>query len=87
MNRRLLIFFLTIGVFITFVHPVLSDVILCPLFGDGAVLQRDAKIPVWGTASNRERITVRIDKTVVSSIANGNGESQVILPEHKADGP
>jgi len=87
MNRRLLVFFLIIGVCIISVHPALSDVILFPLFGDNAVLQRDVKIPVWGTASSREKVTVKIDKTIASSIADENGKWQVILPEHKAGGP
>jgi sialate O-acetylesterase len=29
-----------------------------PLFSDGAVLQRDQKIPVWGSARDGEKVTV-----------------------------
>ena len=37
------------------------------LFGDNAVLQRDVKLPVWGTATGSEKVTVRFAGQEVSS--------------------
>lgn len=37
---------------------VRAEVVLAPLFTDGAVLQRDRPLPVWGTADPGEKITV-----------------------------
>ena len=40
---------------------------LNPLFQDNAVLQCDARVPVWGTAENGEKITVLFaDQSVYS---------------------
>ena len=40
-----------------------------PLFSSHAVLQRDAEIPVWGTADNDEKITVTFAGQSVSTTA------------------
>ncbi|MDZ4288554.1 MAG: sialate O-acetylesterase, partial [Prosthecobacter sp.] len=39
-------------------HLIRSYVKLSPLFSDGAVLQRDVPLPIWGSASAGESITV-----------------------------
>ena len=39
------------------------------LFSDNAVLQRDVKVPVWGTARDGEKITVEFDHQKVSTTA------------------
>lgn len=46
-----------------------ADVKLNPLFSNGAVLQRDVPIPIWGTASDGEKITVRFAGQQASTIA------------------
>ena len=35
-----------------------ADVTLAPLFTDGAVLQRDKRVPIWGKAGAGEKVTV-----------------------------
>jgi len=57
-----------------------------PLFSDGAVLQQETPIPVWGTANDGEKVTVRFDGREVSTTAK-NGKWRVALPAHKAGGP
>jgi len=47
----------------------LAEVHLNPLFADNAVLQRDAEVPVWGTAHDGERVTVEIQGQKVSTTA------------------
>src|SRR5947209_1678275 len=56
------------------------------LFGDGAVLQQGAKVPVWGTADPGEKVTVRFQDQEVSATAKG-GKWRVELQNLKAGGP
>jgi sialate O-acetylesterase len=56
------------------------------LFTDGAVLQQGMPVPVWGTASDGERVTVTIQGQTASTIAR-DGQWQVRLPALKAGGP
>ncbi len=57
-----------------------------PLFSDGAVLQRGIDVPVWGTASDGEKITVTIRKQTLSTIAR-DGKWMVKLRPLRAGGP
>jgi len=57
-----------------------------PLFTDGAVLQQETPIPIWGTANDGEKVTVKFDGHEVSTTAT-NGKWRVDLPAHKAGGP
>ena len=56
------------------------------LFSEGAVLQRDMALPVWGTAKDGERVTVQIAGQRVSTAAV-NGKWMVRLTPLKAGGP
>lgn len=57
------------------------------LFGDGAVLQRDAPLRVWGWATPGARVQVRLDGQVASAVATVDGRWQAQLPAHAAGGP
>ena len=57
-----------------------------PLFSDGAVLQRGIAAPVWGTAGEGERVTVKFDGQKVDAVASG-GKWMVHLKPHTAGGP
>ncbi|MCE5314102.1 MAG: sialate O-acetylesterase [Armatimonadota bacterium] len=57
-----------------------------PLFSDGVVLQRDMSVPVWGTASDGERVTVTIQNQSVSTEASG-GKWIVRLNPLREGGP
>ncbi|HXI70613.1 MAG TPA: sialate O-acetylesterase [Verrucomicrobiae bacterium] len=46
---------------------------LNPLFQDNAVLQCDARVPVWGTAHDAEKITVTFAGQKVSTVATNGG--------------
>ena len=56
------------------------------LFTDGAVLQRDQSIPIWGTARDGESITVELNDQKVTTIAE-NGVWRVDLKPIRAGGP
>lgn len=57
-----------------------------PLFSDGAVLQRDQRIPVWGTARDGEKVTVELKDQKVTTTAE-NGVWRVDLKPIGAGGP
>ena len=57
-----------------------------PLFSDGAVLQQETPIPVWGTAKEGEKVTVNFDGQEVTTLAK-DGKWNVKLPAHRAGGP
>ncbi|MCL4369030.1 MAG: sialate O-acetylesterase [Actinobacteria bacterium] len=63
-----------------------STVVPNPLFSDGAVLQRGVRVPIWGTASPGEHVTVSFDGQKVSTVANG-GKWMVHLKPMEAGGP
>jgi sialate O-acetylesterase len=56
------------------------------LFCDGAVLQREIEVPVWGTAREGERVTVQFQGQEVATIAK-NGRWLVRLKPLKSGGP
>lgn len=57
------------------------------LFSDGAVLQRDQPLPVWGTATPGAPIQVRLAGHSARATAAADGRWQVLLPAHAAGGP
>jgi sialate O-acetylesterase len=56
------------------------------LFGDGAVLQQKALVPVWGTALDGEKVTVKFQGQEVSTVAK-DGRWRVELKPLTAGGP
>lgn len=57
------------------------------VFSDGAVLQRDQPLPVWGRATPGARIRVSFDGREATTTAGGDGTWRVELPAHAAGGP
>jgi sialate O-acetylesterase len=57
------------------------------LFSDGAVLQRDRDVPVWGTAAPGKEVTVALDDEKQTTTAAADGKWSVKLAPHKAGGP
>ena len=64
-----------------------ADVKLPAIFGDHMVLQRDALIPVWGTAAPGEEVTVSIAGQTVITQAGPDGKWSVKLAKLAAAGP
>ncbi len=56
------------------------------MFSDNAVLQRGMPIPVWGTADDGEKVTVKIGDQEVSTVAK-DGKWMVRLAPMQAGGP
>lgn len=57
----------------TAANSVQADVKLPALFSDNMVLQRSAKVPVWGKADPGEEVTVTLDGKTTTARANGEG--------------
>lgn len=64
-----------------------ADVTLPSLFSQGAVLQRDQPIPIWGAADPGEQVTVSFAGKETSVTANEHGEWKLELPAQAAGGP
>ena len=79
--------FLLIFSFFILHFSVNADVLLPKLISDGMVLQRDAKVNVWGWADPNEKVTVSIDDKTYCTKADANGNWSLKLKKHKAGGP
>lgn len=66
----------TFGLLSSFLY---ADVTPAAIFSDSMVLQRDTKVPVWGTASSGEKVTVRFGGQTKSGTADAEGFWQVML--------
>jgi sialate O-acetylesterase len=78
-----------LSIFLLSAIPVIApgQVILPRLLSDGAVLQRDAKLKIWGWASPGERVTLTFaDKTYMAT-TDANQEWSIVLPSQPAGGP
>ena len=63
-----------------------AEVKLHALFTDGAVLQRELPLPIWGTATAGEKVTVSLAGQTASTMAK-DGRWQVKLKPLRAGGP
>ncbi|MBC8009874.1 MAG: hypothetical protein H7067_07235, partial [Burkholderiales bacterium] len=56
-----------------------ADIALHPLFSDGAILQRDTAVPVWGTATPGANITITFAGQSLTATAAPSGRWQTTL--------
>lgn len=64
-----------------------SQVRLPQIIQDSMVLQRDAKLKIWGWASPGEKVNLSFDGKKYKTKATSEGKWEVELPEMKAGGP
>src|SRR5258706_15432476 len=76
---------LALAVFVA--APARADVKLPSVINENMVLQRDTKVPIWGTAAPGEKVTVTFSKQTVSATADAGGKWSVTLKPLKAGGP
>ena len=81
LSRKLVIFTVLFSL-----HQILScaQVSFSKLFTDNLVLQRDAKVNVWGFAKPGENLSVSIAKQVVKTKADASGKWKIQLAPEKA---
>lgn len=63
------------------------EVRLPKLISDGMVLQRDAKVKIWGWASPDEKVTINFNGKKYNTTTDKNGKWIVALSKMKAGGP
>jgi sialate O-acetylesterase len=68
----------------TFAAAAFADVTLAPLFRDGAVLQRDQPLPVWGRAVAGEKVRVQFHGQSLATAAAADGHWRVTLKAEPA---
>lgn len=66
---------------------IFANVQLASVFGDHMVLQRNIKIPVWGTADAGEKISVTLIGKTVTAVTDDKGNWKVSLSKLSAGGP
>ena len=64
--------------------PGADEVALHGIFSDHMVLQREMKLPVWGTAAAGHEVTVTFNGAAASAVADANGRWIVELPAQSA---
>lgn len=74
--RPLLLRSLAFAGMTTFAHPAIT---LAPLFAEGAIVQSDQPLPVWGRANRGEKIAVTFRDQTVNTTADASGRWIVYL--------
>lgn len=69
------------------VNETAATVHLPNIFCDGMVLQRNALIPIWGTASAGESINIELNGNTFTVLANDSGNWQISIGPLKSGGP
>ena len=64
--------------------PKPADLATAAIFSDHLVLQREAKVPVWGTARAGESVSVTFAGQTKSAVAGTDGRWRVVLDPLKA---
>lgn len=68
-------------------HSLKAQIKLPAIIRDSMILQRDAKVNIWGWASANEKITITINGKKVTTKADATGDWKAVLPPTKAGGP
>lgn len=72
---------------ISFLPAATAQIKLPAIFSDNMVLQRNAKIPVWGTEKSGQKITVKLHQQSKTATADRDGKWRVDLAAMPAGGP
>jgi sialate O-acetylesterase len=65
----------------------LCDIKLPRLISDGAILQRNVELKIWGWASVGEKVELDFKNISYNTVADQNGRWKLILPSQKEGGP
>jgi sialate O-acetylesterase len=84
---RVSLLFSTVLLCLSVSAPAVAAVTLPSLFGDHMVVQRNIAVPVWGTATANESITVKLGTQQATATAGADGKWTVHLPAQDAGGP
>ncbi|WP_405563429.1 sialate O-acetylesterase [Polaribacter sp. Asnod6-C07] len=81
MNKNLYIIKTVVVLFLSITCFTLNaqSLKLANIFGDHMVLQREKKLPVWGTSTPNEKITVKFDGQTKRTTSGNNGKWMIYL--------
>jgi sialate O-acetylesterase len=80
-------FICVICVPIIFSAQITAQIKLPQIVRDSMILQRDAKVNIWGWAAANEKLSVQFNNKTYKTKADAAGNWKVILPPTKAGGP
>ncbi|MBN2009554.1 discoidin domain-containing protein [candidate division KSB1 bacterium] len=72
---------------VVFVANARAALTLSKIINSGMVMQRDIDVPLWGTATPNDTVTVTINGQAYTAIVDATARWQVILPPMGAGGP
>lgn len=78
---------LTICIVLFIFNSVFAEVKLPRIVRDSMILQRDAKVKIWGWAANGEKVTVSFAGKKYKAITGSDGKWLITLSPLKAGGP
>jgi len=84
MNKNILVL---VSIFLLKSATGYCDITLPKLISDGAILQRDVNLKIWGWASANEAVELSFKNKAYNTEADHNGNWQFILPPQKEGGP
>ena len=87
MKARSIVVAILLAAFFLNVNSSWAQVRLPQLIGDGMVLQRDAKLKIWGWASPGEKVSVTFNHKKYNTITSAGGDWQIELTKTKSGGP
>ncbi|MBL7750048.1 MAG: sialate O-acetylesterase [Chitinophagaceae bacterium] len=79
------IFFLSL--LVVTLQPLCAQLRLPALVRDSMILQRDTKVRIWGWASPKEKVEVKVNGRTYNTRAQANGNWEVFLAPTPAGGP
>ncbi len=77
---------ITMAVALAAANALSADAAFGAPFTSHAVLQRDCKLPIWGSADADTKIAVTLDETAVSTVAGDDGVWRVEFPPQTQPG-
>ena len=77
----------TVGIFLSLASLAHADVKLPKIFGSHMAIQRDMKVPIWGSADPGEQVTIKAGDQTQSTKADDKGNWKITLDPIKSDQP
>jgi sialate O-acetylesterase len=69
------------------INPIYAQIKLPRIIRDSMVLQREAKVTVWGWASPKEKVKVTLKNKKYNTVTGADGKWSIILEPNTAGGP
>ncbi len=78
---------LSFGLFLFIAVDLFGQIKLPRLISDGAILQRDTKLKIWGWASINETVSLDFKNKIYTTLADGSGHWEIVIPAQPSGGP